>query len=116
MNSILQTIKEKLDIDPSSTDFDNELITDINSVLFILNEIGVGITGYTISGLDETWSDFLGSDRTDLEAIKTYIALKVRLMFDIDSMTSGIIGAIENQIKELEWRIYVLENTEVSDE
>lgn len=116
MDSILQTIKEKLDIDPDSTDFDNELITDINSVLFILNEIGVGISGYTISGPDETWAGFLGSDRKDVEAVKTYTALKVRLMFDVDSMTSGIIGAIENQIKELEWRLYVLENTEVNNE
>jgi len=71
-----------------------------------LNQLGVGpLEGYSISGIEEKWSDFLGAV-TNVEAIKSYIYLKVRLLFDPPS-NSFLVEAINNQILELEWRLAV---------
>jgi hypothetical protein len=51
----------------------------------------------------ETWANFVG-DSLDINAVKTYIYLKVRLLFDPPT-TSFAITAFENQAKELEWRL-----------
>ena len=106
MESILITIKKMLGIDEAFIAFDTDVMMNINSALMVLNQLGVGpATGFMITGKDETWSQFLLA-RTDLEAVKTYIYLKVRLLFDPPA-NSFLVDAIKNQISELEWRINV---------
>jgi hypothetical protein len=111
MNSILITIKKMLGIAEDSTHFDPDIISHINSVVLSATQLGVGPKyGFLVTGNNETWADFLG-DRKDLEAVKSFIYLKVRLLFDPPS-TSYLIEAIERQITELEWRLNVqIENT-----
>lgn len=73
-----------------------------------LTQLGVGPeTGFIISSDVETWNDFIG-DRKDIEGLKTYIYLKVRLVFDPPT-NQFLVDAMERQIKELEWRL----NTQV---
>lgn len=105
MNSILNTIKNLLGIkDPSYTHFDTEIIIHINSALMILGELGVGPEGgYKITSSDEQWTDFV-SERDDLEGIKSYIYLRVKLVFDPPASTAAI-DSIKNLIDELEWRL-----------
>lgn len=104
MDSILISIKKMQGIAIEITHFDPDLIIFINGALFALNQLGVGpTTGFTITGVDETWTNFLG-ERKDLEAVKTYVHLKVRLVFDPPS-NSFLVKAIEDQIDEYEWRI-----------
>lgn len=106
MDSILESIKKMLGITSSYTVFDNDLIIHINSVFFILNQLGVGPEKpFSISGSSAVWSDFLG-DSTDLEAVKTYVYLKVKLLFDPPS-TSATIESINKLIAEYEWRLNV---------
>lgn len=106
MDSILESIKKMLGITSSYTVFDNDLIIHINSVFFILNQLGVGPKKpFSISGSSAVWSDFLG-DSTDLEAVKTYVYLKVKLLFDPPS-TSATIESINKLIAEYEWRLNV---------
>lgn len=106
MESILTSIKKMLGIEPDFTHFDNDIVIYINSALMVLNQLGVGPeAGFIITGNTEIWKDFL-FDRTDLEAIKTYIYLKVRLVFDPPT-NSFLVDAIEKQISELEWRINI---------
>lgn len=104
MDSILTSIKQLLGIDEIYTHFDPDIIMGINSVLLSVNQFGIGPdTGFMISDKTAIWSDLLGT-RKDCEAVKTYIYLKVRLMFD--PPTSGfVIDAINRQITELEWRL-----------
>lgn len=84
--------------------FDPDIIMSINAALGILNQLGVGPEeGYSIESDIETWADFIGA-RKDLEAVKAYVFLKVKLMFDPPS-NSFLIDAITKQISELEWRI-----------
>lgn len=103
MDCILTSIKKLLGITEEYTHFDPDIIMHINSVLMILNQIGVGPTeGFVI---DETsvWTDFI-SDTTKIEAIKSYVYLKVRLLFD-PPLSATVTESINRNISELEWRI-----------
>jgi hypothetical protein len=106
MESILTSIKKLLGIEESYEYFDSDIIIYINSALMSLAQIGIGpINGFTISDKTTIWNDFIG-DRKDLEAIKTYIYLKVRIMFDPPQI-GYLIDAIKDQITELEWRLNI---------
>lgn len=106
--SILNTVKKLLGIDPSSEDFDVDLLIHINSVMTILNQMGVGPASTVIIDKDTPWTIFT-EDKTYLEAVKSYMYMKVRMMFDPPT-SGGAIDACNNIIKELEWRLYSLEN------
>jgi len=101
--SILTSIKKLLGITEDYTYFDTDIIIHINTVIMILLQMGVGTEGFHITGKTEVWSDFIGDD-TMLEMAKTYIYLKVRLIFD-PPQGGGVMDAIENTISELEWRL-----------
>ena len=108
MDSILTSIKKLLGFEEGYTQFDSDIIIYINATLMILQQLGVGpITGFSIMDKTKTWTDYLGS-REDLEAVKTYVYLKVKLMFDPPS-SSFVLESIKTLIAELEWRI----NTQV---
>lgn len=105
-DSILTSVKKLLGIPEDYDPFDKDVVMHINTVLFSLNQIGVGPpNGFVISDKTTTWSEYL-TDSTNLEAVKSYIYLKVRLLFD--PPTSSIITeSINRQIAELEWRLNV---------
>ena len=115
-DSILTYVKKMHGIDETCTDFDVDLITHINTVLMILTQMGVGpTTGFSIVDKNAVWSDFL-SDSTILEGVKSYIYLKVRLIFDTPTNTT-VITSINSTIKELEWRIYsTVDNPIITEE
>lgn len=105
--SILTSIKKLLGVTEDYTVFDQDIMMHINTVIMVLDQIGVDSKhGYFITGKEETWSDFLG-DRTDIEAVKSYVYLKVRLLFD-PPQSSAVMEAINQQISELEFRINVI--------
>lgn len=105
MDSVLTSVKKLLGIDENYTHFDSDIVMHINSALLALKQIG-GMDEYrTIEDKSDSWSDIL-AEHSDVEAIKTYIGLKVRLNFD--PPTNGAVKeAIEKNISELEWRINV---------
>lgn len=106
IESILTSIKKLLGITEEYTHFDPDIIIHINSAFMVLGQLGVGPTnGYTISDASAVWSDFIG-DETNIEAVKTYVYLKVRMMFD-PPQSSAVMDAIKTQISELEWRLNV---------
>lgn len=105
--SILQTIKRMIGPSMIANEYDTDLVVHINSVLFDLTQLGVGPrNGFFITGDNETWQDFIG-DVSNLEAIKSFIYLKVKMMFDPPTV-GGIIDAYQKLIKEYEWRINVM--------
>ena len=107
MDSILTSIKKLLGIAQECTDFDMDLTIHINSVLMILTQLGVGPEkGFTIKDSRDLWKDFLEDDLSKLEAVRTFVYLKVRLIFDPPS-NSAVIESINRTISELEWRLNV---------
>lgn len=105
IDSILSSTKQSIGIDPSITEFDTDMILAINSTFSILKQLGVRNDDFSITGDTETWADYL-EDKTNLELVKTYIAMKVSLMFDPPS-SSAISETKKQLIAELEWRINV---------
>lgn len=105
MDSILQSIKKLLGITPEYTAFDADITMHINSVFMILNQLGVGpSSGFSISDETDIWSDFLPETDRNFEPIKSYIYLKVKLLFDPPS-SSIVTESINRMISELEWRM-----------
>lgn len=114
-NNILTSIKKINNIADSDTSFDQELILYINSALMVIMQEWYGMD-HSFKLLDgtETWQDLLGED-TDYEGIKEFIGLKVKLMFDPPS-NSAVLQAINERIKDLEWRLYFWKDNERIDE
>lgn len=111
IESILTSIKKLLGIEEGYEHFDADIVMHINSVLAILVQLGIGpSTGFTISGKTETWSDFLGNDTAQLEGVKTYVYMKVRLIFDPPT-TAAAIDSINRLLNEFEWRLNVTADT-----
>ena len=113
MESILTTIKKLLGITEEYKHFDDDIKVHINMVLMTLNQIGIGPDDpYVVTSEMETWDDFL-KEAKHLEAVKTYVYLKVRLAFDPPA-NSSLIEAINRQISELEWRLNVVAETKAN--
>lgn len=105
-DSILTSTKKILGVDEDYTAFDLDIMTHINSVFSILTQLGIGPSeGFMIEDASATWEDFLVTDQ-NLNSVKTYIYLRVRLLFD-PPQTSYLIEALERQFKEIEWRLSV---------
>ena len=104
MESILTSIKKMLGITEDCEDFDTDVIMHINSVLTILTQMGVGpANGFSITDKTARWDEFL-SNKLYCEPVKTYVYLKVRLIFD-PPLSSAVMEAMKNMISELEWRL-----------
>lgn len=106
MESILTSIKKLLGITEEYDHFNADLIMHINSVFMILKQIGVGPEeGFIIEDDTAIWDDFI-DDPMQLQAVKTYIHMRVRLLFDPPDKSS-VMEAINRTIAELEWRLNV---------
>jgi hypothetical protein len=87
--------------------FDTDLIMHINTVLQILNQLGVGRKNFHITGTDEIWGQFLsGKTFRNLHMVKTYVYMKVRMMFDPPA-SGTLMQAMKENIAELENRINI---------
>lgn len=106
INSILNSIKKLLGIEEAYIQFDPDIVIHINSAFTTLLQLGVGpVEGFSIATTNAQWSDFFGA-RSDIELVKTYIYLKVRLFFD-PPQTGYLIEAYNKQVSEIEWRLQV---------
>lgn len=106
--SILTSTKKILGIAESYTAFDADIATHINTAFSTLTQLGVGpAEGFMIEDETAVWDDFLKmADDMQYTAIKSYVYLRARLLFDPPT-TSFMIAAFDDQRKELEWRLNV---------
>ena len=105
-NSILISTKKLAGIDKVYDVFDLDIVTYINSIFMTLNQLGVGPeAGFAIENDSAEWSDFI-KDNVKLNAVKTYMYLKVKLLFD-PPLSSSVVESMNHTISELEWRLNV---------
>lgn len=104
--SILETIKKMLGLESDYTPFDDEIIVHINSVFMVLKQAGITDKNFSVKGNGETWGEAL-DDRIDVEAVKSYVYLRVKMLFDPPS-SSTVMEAMKNTAYEFEWRLYVI--------
>lgn len=106
MESILTSIKKLLGISEDDTSFDPDIIMHINSVFMVLRQLGIGPPeGFAIEGEDAVWADYM-SDNALIESVKTYMYMKVRLIFDPPT-SAAMIDSMNRLIDEFEWRLNV---------
>lgn len=107
MESILTSIKKLLGIAEEYEHFDVDIIMHINSVFMDLNQLGVGPSeGFSIVDEEDVWDDFT-KDLSLVQAVKSYMYLRVKILFDSSSMGSATLAAYERQIQQWEWRLNV---------
>lgn len=104
--SIFESIKSLLGPDASYDVFDQDILVHINTAISVLTQLGVGPAGgFIVTGPDETWQDFIGDDKT-LQMVKSYIYMKVKMIFD-PPVNSSVLSAYQEACKEYEWRLNV---------
>lgn len=108
--SILDSTKKALGLDKDYDVFDDTIVMHINTVFSMLHQIGASPrTGFTIIGDTEKWSDFI-VDVKNVDLVKSYMYLRVRLLFDPPT-TSFAIDAMKAQLDMLEWRLSIMEQS-----
>lgn len=105
--SILTSVKRTLGLAEDYTFFDNEITMHINTALGTLIQLGLGDPEFELETEADTWDQFFGSGLpTSLQA-KSYVYLRVQLLWDISTMPGPVISAKERQVKEAEWRVMI---------
>jgi hypothetical protein len=104
--SILNSVKKYIGVDPEYDVFDDQIIPLINSYLNVVNQLGVGITGFTIEDATSTWEDFIVEKPNTLHLVETFVKIRVRLAFDPPS-NSFVTTALKQEADEMEWRLNV---------
>lgn len=105
MESILKSIKNMLGISEKDDSFDIDIIIHINTALMTLMQLGVGPSdGFRIEDEITEWGEFISTDDKRYEAVKTYVYLKVKLVFD-PPLNSYVLASMEQMAKEYEWRL-----------
>ena len=113
-DSIFESVKKVLGLLGDDSSFDEDILLHINSVVSTLRQLGLSIPAdFYVRDDVQTWQDLLGEFR-DLDLVKSYMAMKVRLMFDPPSSSFGL-KSMEEMAKEYEWRINVLTDQPYSD-
>jgi hypothetical protein len=108
--SILTSIKKLLQIDEMYEAYDADIIIHINTFLTRVHQLGVGKKDFRITDKTATWTDFLGeADAIRYQQVKDYVYLRVRMLFD-PPQNSATIKAFEENMRELEWMLYVDRN------
>lgn len=115
MESILTSIKKLLGIEEQYTHYDTDIIIHINTTLMTLNQLGVGPKeGFRITSKEETWFDFIPeADFIRMEAVKTYVYIKVKLIFDPPT-SSSILEAFKSTAEEIGGRLNVQAESKTS--
>ena len=105
--SILTSTKKRLGLTEDNEQFDEDVIMDINTVLNILTQMGVGPQeGFFIVDKNSKWDDFLQNDSQILQMVKTYVFIRVKLLFDSTTTPQSVIEVMIRQYQALEWRIH----------
>lgn len=116
MDSILTSIKKLLGITEEYEHFDADIIMHINSVFMLLNHLGVGpVNGFSIVDKSAIWNDYLPEGSKNFEAVKSYMNLKVKLLFD-PPQSSSVMECYKQMASELEWHLNVEAESGVKEE
>ena len=106
-DSIFNSVKKVVGLLGDDGSFDEDILLHINSVVSTLRQLGLSIPAdFYVRDDVQTWQNLLGEFR-DLDLVKSYMTMKVRLMFDPPSSSFGL-KSMEEMTKEYEWRINVL--------
>lgn len=112
-DSILNSVKKLLGYEPEYTEFDPDILTNINAAIFTLRQIGIGSNpSFIVSSEDDTYADYLGDDSNEIVGeVGMYLYAKTKLVFDTPQ-SGYVVEMLKEQIKEAEWRLEVHSGTQ----
>ena len=111
MESILISIKQFVGVAEEYHHFDPPIIMHINSVFSDLWQLGVGpVEGFAIEDDTSTWGDFISLDDRKFNAIKSYMELRVKLLFD-PPLNASVLQSMQREVDKWEWRLNVAAET-----
>lgn len=105
-DSILDSTKIFCKLPAGYDVFDDEIMMLINVELNVLNQAGVGVTGFQITDNTSKWSDFLGETEVNQSIAKQFVWQRVRVKFDPPA-NSFVQEAILKSTDEMIWRANV---------
>lgn len=106
-DSILNSVKKSLGYLPEYTDFDDDILIQINAAIFTLRQLGVGPSeGFTVTSAEQTYEEFLGEGNKEIPEVRLYLSMKARLGFDPPA-SSYVADILKKQIEEAEWRLNI---------
>lgn len=109
-DSILQSVKKKLNIPADHTEFDIDILAHINTTFAKLHQMGVGPEEvFQISDENSTWDEFI-EDNSERLMVDSYMWLSVRMLFD--PPTGSVATQYQELIREYEWRLNVTDDWE----
>lgn len=104
-DSILISMRKLNGVAEDDSSFDTDIIAYTNTALMILNDLGIGPEeGFFIDDETGLWSEYAPSNRIIAEAIKTFVFIKVKLVFDPPASPT-VLDALRSSKDECEWRI-----------
>lgn len=101
---VLEDIKKFLGISSDVYEFDIDIISAINSALFVLYQLGIGLSEPFSVDKSTTWDEI--ETTAPKQVIKDYIGMKVRMVFDPPS-SSFVAEALRDRLSELEFRLNI---------
>lgn len=105
-NSILNSVKKLLGIQPEYAEFDMDVLMNINAAISTLRQLGVGPQDrlFVVEDETQTYDDYLGTGNDEIPQVKMYLYYKCRLGFD-PPQSSTVLSSIKEMIEEAEWRL-----------
>lgn len=104
--SIINSIKKVSGLTEDDDSFDLDVLMHVNSIFSDLTQLGLGPDdGFEVEDAATTWDAFT-DDSKQQNSVKTYIYLRLRLIFDPPT-TSYAIESMDKQIQKAEWRLNV---------
>jgi hypothetical protein len=101
---ILDDVKQRLEIEQDTTEFDIDVLSDVNSAFFSLYQLGIGPATPFYIDKTTTWGSF--TTKIPKSLILEYLYLKTKIVFDPPIM-SVVMDAYNNRLSELEFRMNV---------
>ena len=103
-SNILADIKKMLGIEESSSEFDTDIVSAVNSAFFVLFQLGICLDAPFYVDDSTCWDDL--TTTAPKMVIRDYVYLKVRLSFDPPG-SSFVLDALKERVSELEFRLNV---------
>lgn len=108
-DNILISVKKFCGIDDGTDEdsaYTDQIITHINTVFMMLNQMGVGPDGgFKVVDGTETWSAYKGDTNNDFNGVEDYVKMKTKILFDPQSLTPNTMEATNKLLNEIEWRL-----------
>lgn len=114
-SSLLYSMKKLVGIPVEDHMFDVDIIFNINDTLSTLYQLGVLKEPKTVVSSEDTYDQIFEDVSPDIvNKAKMYLGRKVKYGFDTNTLTSTHLSALQEKIKEDEWRLMAACNPENS--